>query len=144
MNETSPLSRLIDRHVELSQVTESLAKIQTEKHKAIPLNIVFARFEDPFDFIQRERSPFRFLALLQHLHASSWIAAAHALLQRIAKANAPRLSRLNWQSARCAVFRLIIAKLEHIARIQCVKIARAFRAEKSNESVDHAFVTIER
>ena len=39
------------------------------------------------------------------------------------------------------VFRLIVTKLEHIARIQRGNIMIGFRAEKSNESVNHALVT---
>src|SRR4030095_5393746 len=58
---------------EASQITETLAGVESEKQKAAPLHVMDARFQNPFDFCECERAALGFLGRFEQFHAHAWI-----------------------------------------------------------------------
>ena len=67
---------------EFCQVAEPLSEIQAEKHEPAPFGIIATRFQDPLDFLERERAPFD-SALFEKLDARRRIDRDQSLARRL-------------------------------------------------------------
>jgi hypothetical protein len=128
---------------EACQVTEPLADVKAEQHKAAPFLVVLARFEYPFDFRNRERSPFAIIRVEQ-LHVGSRIGHNQLLPHRVVETHAQYFDgELAVPRARSSASRLRDAVTSLVSNVARSFFAFRF-AKEFGEAFDDPFVTIVR
>src|SRR4030095_3508731 len=125
---------------EFRQVTEPLSKIQAEKHKRAPVDLGSARFQNAFNFRQRERAPCRLVVRFQDGHAGGWIDRQQALPDGLAKADAQDF-QTEIGSRAGKFFWLTNTKLCDVHGLQRGKVAVGLCSDTFDEPLDDASVT---